>query len=65
MERFLYKHNLSKLYQEKIENLNTKKNCTTMEIEFVSKNLLTKKTPSTDGLIDEFFHLFKEEIAIL
>lgn len=36
-----------------------------MEIEFVSKNLLTKKTPSTDGLIDEFFHLFKEEMAIL
>lgn len=32
------------------------------EIEFVIKNLPTKKTPDLDGCIDIFYNVFEEEI---
>ena len=43
MEKFLENHNLLKLNQEEIENLN--KSITNMEIETVIKNLPTIRSP--------------------
>ena len=45
MDKFLEKHNLLKLNQEEIENIN--RPMTSTEIETVIKNLPTKKKPRT------------------
>ena len=42
MDKFLEKHNLPRLNQEKIENIN--RTITSTEIETVIKNLLTNKS---------------------
>ena len=47
MEKFLEKHNLPRLNQEEIENLN--KPITSTEIETMIKNLPTNKIPGSDG----------------
>ena len=43
MAKFLEKHNLSRLNQEEIENMN--RPITSTEIETVIKNLTTNKSP--------------------
>ena len=48
MDKFLETHNLPRLNQEKIENMNTP--ITSTEIETVIKNLPVKKTPRTRWL---------------
>ena len=48
MDKFLEKHNLLRLNQEKIENIN--RPVTSTEIETVIKNLPTNKSPGPDGL---------------
>ena len=52
MDEFLEKHNLPKLKQEEIENLN--RPITNREIENVIKNLPTNKSPGPDGFTGEF-----------
>ena len=47
MYKFLEKHNLPRLNQEKTENIN--RPITSTEIETVIKNLPTKKSPGPDG----------------
>ena len=60
MDKFLEKHNLPKLNQEEIENLN--RPITSAEIETVIKNLPTNKIPGPDGFTGEFYQKFSEEL---
>ena len=58
MDKFLEKHNLPKLSQEEIENLN--RPITTMKIETVIRNLPANKSPGPDGFTAEFYQKFRE-----
>ena len=60
MDKFLEKHNLQRLNQEEIENID--RPITSTEIETVIKNLPTNKSPGTDGFTGEFYQTFREEL---
>ena len=60
-DEFLEKHNLLKLNQEEIENLN--RSITSTEIETVIRNLPANKTPGPDGFTAEFYQKFREELT--
>ena len=53
MDKFIEKHNLPRLNQEEIENMN--RPITNTEIEAVIKNLPENKSPGPDGFTDEFY----------
>ena len=59
MDKFLEKHNLPRLNQEEIENIN--RPITSTEIETVIKNLPTNKSPGPHGFTGEFYPTFREE----
>ena len=61
MDKFLEKYNFPKLNQEKIENLN--RSITSMEIETVTRNFPTNKSPGPDGFMAEFYQKFREELT--
>ena len=61
MDKFLEKHNLPRLNQEKIENIN--RPITSPQIETVIKNLSTNKSPGPDGFTGEFYQTFREELT--
>ena len=61
MDKFLEKHNLPRLNQEEIENIN--RPITSTEIETVIKNLLTNKSLGTDGFTGKFYQTFREELT--
>ena len=61
MDKFLEKHNLLRLNQEKIENINQP--ITSTEIETVIKNLPTHISPGPDGFIGKFYQTFREELT--
>ena len=61
MDRFLEKHNLPRLNQEEIENMN--RPITSTEIETVIKNLPTNKGSGPDGCTGEFYQTFREELT--
>ena len=61
MDKFLEKHNLPRLNQEEIENIN--RPSTSTEIETVIKNLPTNKSPGMDGFTGEFYQTFREELT--
>ena len=61
MDKFLEKHNLQRLNQEEIENIN--KPITSTEMETVIKNLPTNKSPGPDGFTGEFYQTFTEELT--
>ena len=61
MGKFLEKHNLLRLNQEEIENINRK--ITSTEIETVIKNLPRNKTPGQDGFTGEFYQTFREDLT--
>ena len=50
MDRFLEKHNLLRLNQEEIENIN--RQITSTEFEIVFKNLPANKSPGPDGFTE-------------
>ena len=58
MDKFLEKHNLPKLNQEEIQNLN--RPITSTEIETVIKNLPANKSPGPDGFTAEMYQKFRE-----
>ena len=60
MDKFLEKHNLSRLNQEEIENMN--RPITSPEIETVIKNLPTNKSPGPDGFTGKLYQTFREEL---
>ena len=53
MDKFLEKHNLPRVNQEEIENIN--RPITSTEIETVIKNLARNKNPGPDGFTGGFF----------
>ena len=61
MEKFLEKHNLLRLNQEEIENIN--RPITSTKIETVIKNLPTNKSPQPDGFTGKFYQTFREELT--
>ena len=61
MDKFLEKHNLLRLNQEEIENMN--RQITSTEFETVIKNLPTNKSPGPDGFTGEFNQTFREELT--
>ena len=60
MDKFLEKHNLLRLNQEEIENIN--RQITSTEIETVIKNLPTNKSTEPDAFTGEFYQTFREEL---
>ena len=58
MDKFLEKHNLLRLNQEEIENIN--RPVTSTEIETVIKNLPTNVSPGPDGFIGEFYQTLEK-----
>ena len=52
-DKFLEKHNLPRLNQEEVENINIPIPST--EIQTVIKNLATNKSPGPDGFTGEFY----------
>ena len=60
MNKFLGKHNLLRLNQEEIENIN--RPITSTETETVIKNLPTNK-PRTRWFTGEFYQTFREELT--
>ena len=61
MDKFLEKHNLLRLNQGEIENIN--RPIASNEIETVIKNLTANKSPGPDGFTDEFYQTFREEVT--
>ena len=61
MDKFLEKHNLQRLNQEEIENID--RPITSTEIETVIKNLPTNKSTGPDGFTGEFYQTFREELT--
>ena len=63
MDTFLEEHNLLRLNQEEIENVN--RQITSTEIETVIKNLPANKSPGPDGFTGEFYQTFREELTTI
>ena len=61
VEKFSEKHNLLRLNQEKIENIN--RPIISTEIVTVIKNLPTNKSPGPDGFTGEFCQIFREGLT--
>ena len=60
MDKFLEKHNLPRLNQEEIENIN--RPITSSKIETAIKNLPTNKSPGPNGFTGKFYQTFREEL---
>ena len=58
MDQFLERHNLPKLTQNQIENLN--RPTSIKDIKSIINNFPKQKTPGPFGLIGEFNQTFKE-----
>ena len=61
MGKFLEMHNLPRLNQEEIQNMNSP--ITSTEIETVIKNLPTNKSPGPDVFTGDFYQIFREELT--
>jgi hypothetical protein len=63
MVKFIDAYNQPKLNEEDINHLNSP--ITYNEVEAVTKNLPTKKSPEPDGFKAEFYQIFKEELTTI
>ena len=59
--KILEKHNLLRLNQEEIENIN--RTITSTEIETMINTLPTNKSPGPDDSSGEFYQTFREELT--
>ena len=62
MDSFLERYNLSRLNQEKVENMN--RSTTRTEVETGLKTL-NKQTPGPDDFTSEFYPTFREELIYI
>ena len=62
-DKFLEKHNLPRLNQEEIENIN--RPITSTEIETMIKYLPTNKSLRPDGFTGKFYQTFREELTLI
>ena len=60
-DKFLEKHNITRLNWEEIENIN--RAITSTGIETVIKELPTNESPGPDGFTGEFYQTFREELT--
>ena len=63
MDKFLEMHNLPRLNQEEIENMNRPITSTVMET--VIKNRPANRSPGPDGFTGEFYQTFQEELTLI
>ena len=63
MDKFLETHNLPKLDQEELENMN--RQITPREFEVMIKKHPTNKSPVLDVFTGEFYQTFQEELTPL
>ena len=63
IDKLLEKHNIPRLNQEEMENIN--RPITSTEIEIVIKNLPTNKSPGPDGFTGEFYQIFREALTTI
>ena len=63
MDSFLESYSLPKLNQEETDQQN--RPITRYEIEYVTKTLLTHKSPGQDGFTGEFYQTYKEELIAI
>ena len=63
MDKFLRRHNLPRLNQEEIQNIN--RPITNNEIETAIKNLPTKRSPGPDDFTGELCQTFREVLTPL
>ena len=61
MDKILGKHNLPRLNQEEIENIN--RPITSSEIETVIKNLSINKSSGPNSFTGEFYQTFRKELT--
>ena len=61
MDKFLEMHNLPRLIQEEIENIN--RSITSTEMETVIKNLPINKNQGLHGFRGKFYQTFREELT--
>ena len=61
MDKFLEKHNLLRLNQEDIENIN--RPITSTEIETLIKSLPTNKSPGPEGFTGKFYQTFRDGLT--
>ena len=61
MDKFVEKHNIPRLNQEEIENIN--RPITNTEIETMIKNLPTNKSSRSDCFTGESYQIFREELT--
>ena len=63
MDEFLERYNIPRLNQEKLENIN--RSITSNEIETITKNLPTNKSPGPGGFTGEFYQTLREELTLI
>ena len=61
LDKFLEMHNLPRLNQEEVENMN--RTITRTEIETVIKNLPTNKSPGPEDFTGKIYQTFREELT--
>ena len=61
MDKFLERHNLPRLKQKEIQNMN--RPITSTEIETVIQKLPANKSPGPDGFTGKFYQIFREELT--
>ena len=61
MDKFLEMHNLPRLNQEEIENMN--RPITSTDIENVMKNLPTNKSSGPDGFTGKFYQTIRKRLT--
>ena len=61
MDKCLEKYNVPRVNQEETENMN--RPITSTEVQTVTKNLPTNKSPEPDGFTGEFYQTFREELT--